>query len=526
MLLRDFIPRCAASFPEDPAYIWENTRRTWREIDLRTNALGGALQSMGLSKGDAVAILSGNRTEIAEHWLMCLKTGMVRTGLNPRYSAKDLLHAVRDSRAKALLVCADSLESLRPEVDQLARDGLPVIGFGEGHGQPHDYEALVAAGHALRHTELREDDLALIGYTSGSTGLPKGVMLTQKNVMASCFYQAFGPGFTKDDVRLYCSNTAGINIFTACSNILNGMTNVFADFHADHVLDLIQKHRVTHASLVPTMLRRLVEKVRTGAWDVTSLKQIIYGSMPATPTLIKEAHEVLGCELIQIYGSSECGGPMTLLSSGDHRRALTEEPGLLLSAGRAYPHVDLSIRDDDGQPVPTGEIGTVWVGGDVVMAGYLNLPEDTAEALPSPGWLRTGDIGRVDHRGYLFLSDRRKNLIISGGMNIHPLGVENALALHPAVREAAVVGVKHPEWGEAVVAVVALKGGAGATPAELIEHCRTLVPTWEVPKHIEIIESMPMGFTGKIDKPAIRQMLKERVRLPWDSAGDRTTHRP
>jgi acyl-CoA synthetase (AMP-forming)/AMP-acid ligase II len=259
----------------------------------------------------------------------------------------------------------------------------------------------------------------------------------------------------------------------------------------------------------------VIEAIRSGRRDVSSLRQLIYGSSPASPALIRDAYNVLGCELIQIYGASESCGPITLLSDRDHRLALQGRPELLTSAGRPYPHAEVSIRDAEGQVLPAGATGTVWMAGEVIMTGYLNRPEDTRDALPEPGWLRTGDIASMDSEGYVYLSDRHKNMIISGGMNIHPPGIENALAEHPAVREAVVLGVPHPEWGEAVVAAVTLRAGERVSSEALTAHCRGLVARWEVPKHIEIVTTLPEGFTGKVNKLALREQLLAQRRLPW-----------
>lgn len=515
MLLRDFVPRCALNFPNETAYIHGETRRTWREVHARTDALAGALQALGLRAGDAVGILSRHRIEVAEHYLACLKAGMPRTGLNWRYSEREVAYVTRDADCRALLVEAGLVEPMHRVLAALQEEGRLLIGIGDGHGLPHDYEALIGAANRFALPALQPEDVGLIGYTSGSTGQPKGVLLTQRNLMASTTWQVMAPGFTRDDVRLYVMNTSGVNIYTACSNILNGMCVILDEFQVDHVVDLIRRHGVTRTTLVPTMLRRLIDKVRADGAEMKSLKQVLYGSMPATPALIREAREVLGCELAQLYGASEACGPFTLLTGGDHEKAVGDATHLLTSVGRVSPHVRVSIRDEDGRELPRGSSGIVWVGGDVVMAGYRNRPEETREALPQPGWLRTGDVGFLDEEGYLYLNDRKKNLIISGGMNIHPQSVENALAEHPAVREAVVVGLPHPEWGEAVAAMVQLKAGAQAAPRDLADHCRARVAAWEVPKHIELVPQLPLGFTDKVDKAAVRSLLLDSPSLPW-----------
>lgn len=514
MLLRDYIGRCAATYPAEVAYVTGAVQRTWSETHARTDHLAGALQQLGLAKGDSVGILSHNRIEIAEHWLSCLKAGMVRCGINWRYSAREILHAIRDSDCRAIIIQSECAEAIAPYLDELRTEGRIFIGFSRGHEFEQDYESLIGQEHAALYPPLTRDDRALIGYTSGSTGLPKGVILTQGNVFSNVTNLSIGWGFSYEDVRLYCTNPAGVNVFMTCMNIVTGMKTVIEDFEAETFFDLVVHHKITQVTLVPTMLRRVIDLQRSGHHDVSSLRQILYGSMPTSPAMIRQAYDTLDCGFTQIYGASESGGPITVLRNADHLRALRSEPDLLTSVGRILPHALASVRDDEGNVVPMGETGTVWLGGDSIMAGYLNRPEETKEALVD-GWQRTGDFGRMDERGYIFLGDRKKNMIISGGMNVHPLGIENVLAEHPAVSQAVVVGVPHPDWGEAVAAVVTLKAGATTTEAELIAHCKTSVPRWEVPKHITISARLPQGFTDKLDKRAIRDSLIESGRLPW-----------
>jgi len=311
------------------------------------------------------------------------------------------------------------------------------------------------------------------------------------------------------------TNPAGINIFQMCFNIITGMTTVIDDYETRRFLDLVDEHRVTTVTLIPTILRRVLDELKKGHHDISSLKQICYGTMPATPSLIREAYATLGCTFMQRYGVSESAGAVSALRDSDHRLALREEPELLTSVGRALMHADVAIRDDDGNPVATGEQGTVWIRSDTLMDAYLNRPEETAEALVLP-WLRTGDFGRMDERGYIFLGDRKKHMIISGGMNVYPLGIENVLAEHPGISEAVVIGMPHPEWGEAVVAVISLAPGATLSARDVTEFCRSRVAKFEVPKHVEIMDSLPQGNTNKIDKLGIKKMLAGR--MPWPTA--------
>lgn len=521
MLLRDFIPRCASAFGEHPAFINGSTRRSWADMHSRSERLAAGLQSLGVRKGETTAILAHNCVELAEHWFACLKLGVARAGINWRYSLNEMLHAIRDSDVKVLIVEAGCVASLGAHLDELLREGCKLIGFGAGHGLPLDYESLIAAHDRASLPALEAGDRAMIAYTSGSTGLPKGVLLSQKAMYEGTVHNALVNRYAPSDVRLYTTNPAGLNIYQMCFNMACGMTTVVDDFDTQRSLELMDEHKVTQITVVPTMLRRMIDEVKKGGYDLSALRQVAYGTMPTTPALIREAYETLGCTFIQRYGVSESSGAIAALRDADHKRALEGDAELLTSVGRPMLHAEVAIRDDDGRALPAGELGTVWIRSETLMEGYLNLPQETADSLiippdrPGEIWLRTGDYGRMDARGFIFLGDRKKNMIISGGMNVYPLGVENALAEHPAVKEVAVIGVPHREWGEAVVAAVSLAAGARATAEDLIRHCRDRVAKFEVPKHIVILERLPHGHTDKINKRALRDDIVARRAVPW-----------
>lgn len=515
MFLRDFVRRCAEKFPHDLAYIDADRRSSWAEMHVRSNRLARALQELGITKGVRTAILSHNRIEIAEHWFACMKTGAVRAGLNWRYSSREMMHVIRDSDARAIFVEAKCAASLAEHFDELAAEGRIIIGFGGAHDLPLDYERLIASVDADPVLpDLEEDGLGAIGYTSGTTGNPKGVLLSNRNLLTSLVFNNMVNGYTKQDVRIYVTNPAGININTMCMNIITGMTTVLENFQAERFLDQIEEHRVTTVTVVPTMLRRIVDDVKNGHWDISSLRQVCYGTMPATPALIRDAYATLDCQFLNRYGVSESTGAIALLDDHGHQLALSEDVSLLRSIGKAMPHADIQIRDEDGRELPRGEQGLVWIGGDTVMQGYINLPELNAKTVFG-SWLKTGDFGRMDERGYVFLGDRQHNMIVTGGFNVYPNAVENALAEFKGVGEVAVFGMPHPQWGEAVVAAVTVQAGAAVTPEALDRHCRENVSKFEVPKHIAILPALPRGNTDKVDKRAIQTLFAQPGKLPW-----------
>jgi acyl-CoA synthetase (AMP-forming)/AMP-acid ligase II len=286
----------------------------------------------------------------------------------------------------------------------------------------------------------------------------------------------------------------------------------------------IEKFRVTSTLIVPTMIQRVLAEVQVNPYDLSSLRVLMYGSSPATPKLIRETRERLGVAMIQTYGQTESsGGWLTVLTEEDHKLALSSEPQLLRSIGRVGLHYECSIRDEQGQPVPPNAKGEIWLRGESVMKGYLNLPEATAEALPGDGWLRTNDIGRMDERGYVYLLDRQKFMIITGAVNVFPTTVEAVVSEHPGIQEVAVLGVPHPEWGEAVVAVAVRRASHPELTAQaVIAFCDGKLSRPETPKHVVFVPELLKTVNGKLRKNDIRSWLLQTDShlIPWNTSHD------
>lgn len=520
VLPRDLLARCAGNFPAKVAYYCGEAQRTWLDMDRRADLLGGALQVLGARKGDAVAILGRESFQIYEHFFACMKIGAVRVGLNWRYAPVQILHILRDCRARFLLVEA----ALAPALQGIARDiealGIGLIGYGRAHGLPLDYETLLDAAKGGRAAlpPLSTDEPCFYSYTSGTTGQPKGVILTQGGVVHTLFQSLIARGLRPDDIWCMVGQSSWMTVLMQIFGLGNGMSHVIPDgaFEIGRFLRDVERRRVTAVSLVPTNIQRALKEIGARSYDLTSLRVLGYGSAPASPSLIRAAREAFGCGLLQAYGLTEAGGWVTHLTEHDHEHALEREPALLGSSGRAGVLYQLSIRDDRGEELPQGEPGEVWIRGPSVMKGYLNLDSLTGETLRD-GWLRSHDIGRLDERGYLFLLDRRNFMIISGGVNVFPAAIEAVLIEHPAVEEVAVVGAPHPEWGEVPVAIVRPRGTAAAPAAEeLIAFCSARLSKPECPRHVLLWDELPKLVTGKVNK----QLIKERVRgpaarLPW-----------
>jgi acyl-CoA synthetase (AMP-forming)/AMP-acid ligase II len=518
------IKRCARNYPTKTAYLCGSDARTWREMDERSDRFGAALQSLGHVAGMTVGILTRESITVYEHYFACTKIGAVRVGINNQYAWPEMRHVITDSAIRFLLVdarCAPLLEGHRAELEQL---GVRLIGYNGAHDFHYDYETLLAAASSPPlWPALSEDDTVLVSYTSGTTGLPKGVMLTHAGAANHIIHSSGVLGLRPDDIFYVPGASAWIIVMMYMLGLANGMTTVIPDgaFEIRAYLHDVGRFGVTVGLLVPTMLRRAIAEVRSNpVYDLRSLDRMVYGSSPATPRLIREAREVLGVSLIQMYSLTEVTTcVISCLTASDHQYALVHKPDLLKSAGRIAGNYECDIRDEMGNSLPPGEPGEIWLRGNTLMKGYLNLPQATAEVMKD-GWLRTNDIGRVDEDGFFYLMDRQKFLIITGAVNVFPSNIEAVMGEHPAIGEIAVVGAPHPEWGEAVVAVIVPSAGhPEVTPEELIAFCRDKLSRPEVPKHVVFVDELPKTANGKVKKADIRKWLSDgAVPLPWSLA--------
>lgn len=503
MFCRDYVVNCGRVFGDKVAYIDGERRRTWREVADRSLRLATGLQALGIRKGDTIAILAFDHIEVVEHLFAAMHIGAVRVGLNRGYSPHEIAHVVKDSNAK-LVIAQDSLRA--------ALEGVTA----EVLGLEDDVETLIASNSpSPQRPPLADDDPAVISYTSGTTGLPKGVIMTQGGIRQQLMHMVINCGFRHEDVYLNPTAMSWATFMLGIMSIVNGMTTVLGNtgFDAERFLRACGTDRVTSTIVVPVMMQRILDRYRQSpnAYDLTSLRQVTYGSSPASAELLRAFMATFRVELVQLYGLTELCAWATYLHHADHER------GIIGSCGKPAPHCEVSIRDPEGNEVSSGEKGELWIRSDTTMKGYQNLPELTASVL-ADGWLKTHDIGYQDEEGYIYLTDRKHFLIITGAANVFPSIVETTLASHPAVREVAVVGAPHPEWGEAVVAMVALNDDATTTAAALIDHCRGKLAKWEVPKLVEIVPALPRGPTQKISKNEIRDRYRnEPQRLPWRS---------
>ncbi|MDW5593154.1 AMP-binding protein [Conexibacter stalactiti] len=514
MFIRDLVRRLATVTPERLAYVDPARSVTWGEVHERSDRLAAALQQLGLAKGDRSAIIAYETVDVMEHWIACTKAGVARVGINWRYAQREMRHILDDADPAAVFVSADCVEHLgRETIERLIADGRRVIGFGAGHGLPLDVETLIADAGLFAAPEIERSDVIAVSYTSGSTGMPKGVLLTQEGAAWQLASAPFAGGLQSGDVVLNNLPMPGFPIYLSSYAMSRGATTVLPRlFDPKATAALAREHGVTVMIAVPTMLPAIIDAAGDGLDAFERLRAIIMLGSPSTAGILARASAAFGCELQNWYGSTETNGAICMLRDAD--RAAFPDRDLSSSVGRPLLHVDFAILDDEARELPRGETGEIAARGPL-LAGYRNNPAETERAL-GDGWVRTGDIGVQDDAGFVFLQDRKSFMIISGGFNVYPAVVETVLSQHPGVHEVAVVGAPHPRWVEAVVAVVVRAPGSEVTAEEIVAFCEPRVGRWEVPKHVEFVDALPMAASGKLDKRGLRARIAEAPeRLPW-----------
>jgi len=504
------LSQSARIFPDRLALVYGRQTSTYARFNQRTNRLANALHRLGLSRGDHVALIMYNCPEMLEALYACFKLGCVAVPINFRLHPKEFAFIIDHSEAKAVIVSPEFNEPLI-EIRGLIPGTKHLITTAGASGKLLDYEALLAEEtDQFEDVDVDPDDSAWLFYTSGTTGGPKGAMLTHRNLLAMImgFYADICPGFGAQDVILHAAPLSHGSGLWALPNIAKGAKNVILEsksFNADEILALIQEHRVTNMFFAPTMMKGMMESPCVHQYDHSSLKSLVYGGGPMMVADILKAIEIFGPVLVNLYGQGE--SPMTISCLQQWQHVIDgddEQLKRLSSAGIARTDVEVRIFDEEDREVPVGEIGEIVTRSDVVMKGYWRNPEVTATTLRN-GWLHTGDVGRMDENGYVYLMDRSKDMIVSGGENIYPREVEEVLARHPAVREVAVFGVPDPQWGEAIKAVVVLREGVSVEADELIAFCKDHIASYKKPKSIDFVDELPKSNYGKLLKRELRE---------------------
>jgi acyl-CoA synthetase (AMP-forming)/AMP-acid ligase II len=514
MTLDRIVRRNAARFPERPALVAGEDVRSWSALDARVDRVAAALQTSGISAGDRVAILMGNRPEYFELYFACARSGAIAVPLNfkltPREAAQIVGHA-----DPALLVTDAGHAGLANATLQALRRHVPtwlVAGAGPEPGATVHYEDVIAsASPAGRAHEGDERDTFAIFYTSGTTGLPKGAMVSHLNLEMNGYNQLVADASRADDANLVATPVYHMGaVFMAVTYMLLGCTQVILpQFTAAGWLQTLERTRATVSLLIPTMINAILNAPELNRHDASTLRLIFYGGGPMPPAVLERAMRAFRCAFTQGYGLTETL-EATFLVAADHVLDGTpEQQRRLASAGREAIGAEVRIVDDAGRDLASGEIGEILVRSRSVIQGYWRQPEAGAEVIVN-GWFHTGDLGYLDAGRYLFVVDRKKDMVVTGGVNVYTKEVEAVLYEHPAVREAAVFGVPDDNWGERVTAAIALRPGSTSTGDELIAHCREHLAGFKLPKHVVFLDELPKNPSGKILKRELRQLAEAR----------------
>jgi long-chain acyl-CoA synthetase len=495
----DVVREHASSRPDVVALRCGARALTYAELDDRSNRLAQALLSAGVRAGDRVAHLDRTSPEVVELLFATCKLGAVTVPLNWRLAGAELRTIVADAGC-SVLVAGPAYREVAREISAAVAQTLEVIDTGEDYEQRLRSERGEDPGH-----RGEASDVAVQMYTSGTTGLPKGVLTTQRN-LAAAYLSADVWSFDADSISLTPLPMFHIGgIGWAYLGLVNGATTILvSEFDATEVIDLLERDRVTNAVFVPTILQMLAAVPGAAERDFSSLRSIAYGASPITTPVLRAALHTFRCPLFGVYGLTETTGGAVQLRPEDHD-ADGARQHLLSSAGRPLPWVEMRIVDPiGGRECAPGEVGEVWLRAPNVMAGYYNRAAETAAALTSDGWLRTGDGGYRDDDGYLFLTDRIKDMIVSGGENIYPVEVEEVLSQHPGVRDVAVIGVPDDRWGETVMALVVVAPGATVDAEELVAFARERLAGYKLPRSVEFVDELPRSPAGKVLKRELR----------------------
>lgn len=530
------LERAAHLHPREIAVVDGSRRLDYATVHARALALASGLRALGVRDGDRVAILAWNGLEFLEAYFAAAWCGAILQPLNVRLAAVEQAEVLRDSQARVLLADA----SFAPAVGAVLAAGTAVgstvwIGAQE-HTTPvagaplrstvridanehaHGYDELVAAhlGRRCERTMRSGDDVAQLYYTSGTTGRPKGVMLTHRNVWAHALGTLAELGIGERDAWAHVAPMFHLADAWATFAVTwaGGRHVMLPRFECATALDLLESERVTITNLIPVMLNQMVKHESARSRDWSAFRLVLSGGQPIAPEVVRAIVEVFGCEYVQTYGMTETSPYLTLSRLKARFDGWSEDERMRVRAktGRPFATVELRVVGDDGREVAPDEraVGEIRVRGETVTPGYWNQPEATAAAFED-GWLKTGDLAVVDAEGYVTIVDRKKDMINTGGEKVYTTEVEHALYAHPAVLEAAVYGVPDATWGESVRAAVVLRPGVGASAEELAAFCKTRLAAYKVPRAFDVLDALPRTGSGKIAKRLLRDALDLRA---------------
>ncbi|CAM2169573.1 fatty-acyl-CoA synthase [Paraburkholderia sacchari] len=505
----DYASHAAQRFPDRPAIISDTGSLTYRELDDASNRFAQYLVAQGYKPGTRIAYLGKNSELMFPVFFGCIRAGCVLVPINWRYAVAEVAYVVADAEAALLIfgqevasIAQAAAASLRSTVRLLPTTGLP--------GVNETLTSVLKSDPASRPPLDADPDRCVLQlYTSGTTGKPKGVMLSHRAMSVARWVEMDAPDWrdwSDDDVILSAMpNFHSGGLAWMLIGLMRMLTCILtADPSPASLLALSVRHRVTRTFIVPSVVRVILDAIEASGEPAPPLKTIFYGAAPMDVALIQRTMRVFGaCGFGHYYGMTETAGSVTFLAPREHD---THHPERLRSVGRALPGYQIEVRDPNGQPLPPGKHGELWVKSPTVMLGYWKLPDATAEALVD-GWYRTGDGAYLDADGFVFLTDRIRDMIISGGENVYPVEVEQVLRLHPAVQDVIVIGVPDTKWGETVCAVVEWREGQSATLEALREFARAHIAAYKLPTMLRSTQTLPRTATGKLQRGEARKRI-------------------
>ena len=512
LLVGDMVRRNAARYPDKTGVVFEERRFTWQEVNMRVNSLAHGLLKLGLEKQSRVAILSRNCNEYLEFYLAVAKAGLIGVALNPMFKAGELGYLIDDSGSDTLIVDSyyeDKVASMQSELHRIKH----YIGIGPGHSFPYDFETIIAENPTRElEVEVDENDIFVLAYSSGTTGRPKGAMITHRNCVTAAVVNAMEYGMQPYHVYAL----PGAFYFATCNGarlvpIVRGCTTVITTWDPEELLPIIEKERVWGYNGGPTVHSRIVNHPDFEKYDVSSIGFIAVTTSPCSTSLWRKLEEIFGHVCYACFGMTESTKAGPVLHPAEIATEGSEKlVRRMSSVGRSAGIWDIRVVNESGEDVAWDmkEIGELIMKGDHIMKGYWNDPQMTAETIRD-GWLYTGDLATVDEDGYIYIVDRRTDMIKSGGINVYPREIEEVIYTHPAVSLAAVIGVPDERWGETVKAVVVLKPNAKATEEDIIELCKIKLASYKKPTSIDFVDSMPLTAGGKILKRELKKKYWE-----------------
>jgi long-chain acyl-CoA synthetase len=506
--LGDIVRFHASQRADGIAMLFEGRETSWAELEAGSNRIANALRASGCKAGDRVAYVGKGTDEFFELLFGVAKLGAVIAPVQWRLALPEIQQIIVDAQPSLLFVGTDQFDKL--EALRAVVPNATVVAMEQGHaGMPRYAEWRDLASSAPSTIKVDPASVTLQLYTSGTTGVPKGVMLCHRNILGFRRNEASSQmkwnEWLADDVNLVAMPVGHIGgVGWGIVGLLNGAKSIIQrEFIPANVLEAIELQHVSKLFVVPTALQMLLMQPRVRQIDYSHLRHILYGASPIALDLLREATEVFGCGFCQQYGMTETSGSVAYLPPEDHSAAGTKR---MRAAGMAMPGVELRVVDaTTRQPLPAGEVGEVETRSIANMVGYWNRAAATAETVNGEGWPRTGDAGYLDEDGYLYIHDRFKDMIVSGAENIYPAEVENALYGHPAIQDVAVIGVPDERWGEAVKAFVVLKDGKTASLEDILSFARPRIAAFKLPKSIDFVTALPRGPSGKILRRTLRE---------------------